>query len=165
MNQAAAIGLGAIAGATVFLGLPVARMKGLPKTVQGFLNAFATGILVFLLWDILAHAGGPVTAALVQRQRGTFAAMAIIFAVGVGAGLLGLVYFNRTVFSHLRHGTTTASPQRFPWRSQRAWGCTTFQKASRSASPRTSARSRSPASSPSASRSTTSQKGSASRRR
>src|SRR5258708_2961460 len=111
MNQAAAIGLGAIAGATVFLGLPVARMKGLPKTVQGFLNAFATGILVFLLWDILAHAGGPVTAALVQRQRGTFAAMAIIFAVGVGAGLLGLVYFNRTVFSHLRHGTTTASPQ------------------------------------------------------
>ena len=49
MNQAAAIGLGAIAGATVFLGLPVARMKGLPKTVQGFLNAFATGILVFLL--------------------------------------------------------------------------------------------------------------------
>src|SRR5260370_3870250 len=111
MNQAAAIGLGAIAGATVFLGLPVARMKGLPKTVQGFLNAFATGILVFLLWDILAHAGRPVTAALVQRQRGTFAAMAIIFAVGVGAGLLGLVYFNRAVFSHLRHGTTTASPQ------------------------------------------------------
>jgi zinc transporter, ZIP family len=109
MNQAAAIGLGAIAGATVFLGLPVARMKGLPKSVQGFLNAFATGILVFLLWDILAHAGGPVTAALEQSQRGTFAAMALIFAVGIGAGLLGLVYFNRTIFSHLRHGTANPS--------------------------------------------------------
>ena len=60
MNQAAAIGLGAIAGATVFLGLPVARIKGLPKSLQGFLNAFATGILVFLLWDILSHAGTPV---------------------------------------------------------------------------------------------------------
>src|ERR1700720_1924933 len=105
MSQAAAVGLGAIAGATVFLGLPVARMKGLPKSIQGLLNAFATGILVFLLWDILAHAGAPVTAALEQRHTSTFAAMASIFALGVGAGLLGLVYFNRTIFSHLRHGT------------------------------------------------------------
>src|SRR5450759_2428371 len=110
MSQAAAVGLGAIAGATVFIGLPVARMRGLPKSVQGFLNAFATGILVFLLWDILSHAGGPVTAALEQGQRGSFAAMALIFAAGVGAGLLGLVYFNRSVFSHLRHGTANPSP-------------------------------------------------------
>jgi len=109
MNQAAAIGLGAIAGATVFLGLPVARMKGLPKSIQGLLNAFATGILVFLLWDILAHAGGPVTAAVEQGRHGTFAAMALIFAVGIGAGLLGLVYFNRSVFSHLRSGATNPS--------------------------------------------------------
>src|SRR5487761_1028874 len=109
MNQTAAIGLGALAGATVFLGLPVARMKGLPKSIQGFLNAFATGILVFLLWDILAHAGGPVTAALEQSQRGTFTAMALIFAFGIAAGLLGLVYFNRTIFSHLRHGTANPS--------------------------------------------------------
>ncbi|TMG26635.1 MAG: zinc permease [Chloroflexi bacterium] len=83
MNQGAAIGLGAIAGATIFLGLPVARMHGLPKPVQGFLNAFATGILVFLLWDIVSHAAGPVEAAITQGHRGPFAAMA--------------------VFSHLRH--------------------------------------------------------------
>src|SRR5260370_16562143 len=105
MNQATAVALGAIAGGTIFLGLPVARMHGLPKPVQGFLNAFATGILVFLLWDILAHAGDPVKNALQHGSRGTFAAMAAIFALGVGAGLLGLVYFNRTLFSHLRHGT------------------------------------------------------------
>src|SRR6202049_3954882 len=109
MSQATAVLLGAIAGATIFLGLPVARLRGLPKAVQGFLNAFATGILVFLLWDILSHAGGPVTAALEQSQRSTFAAMAVIFAVGVGAGLLGLVYFNRTVFSQLRHGAANPS--------------------------------------------------------
>src|SRR5580700_2668644 len=35
--------------------------------------------------------------------------MALIFAVGIGAGLLGLVYFNRSVFSHLRHGTANPS--------------------------------------------------------
>jgi ZIP family zinc transporter len=111
MNQATTVLFGAIAGATIFIGLPVARLRGLPKSVQGFLNAFATGILVFLLWDILSHAGGPVTVALEQHQRGTFAAMALIFALGVGAGLLGLVYFNRTIFSHLRHSTANPSPR------------------------------------------------------
>ena len=111
MSQAGAVLLGAFAGGTVFLGLPVARMHGLPKSVQGFLNAFATGILVFLLWDILTHAAGPVEAAIAQGQRGPFAAMAAIFAAGVGLGLLGLVYFNRTVFSHLRHAHATPSPR------------------------------------------------------
>ena len=72
MSQTGAVALGALAGATVFLGLPVARMRGLPKGMQGFLNAFATGILVFLLWDILTHAGGPVEVALEQRNRGPF---------------------------------------------------------------------------------------------
>jgi len=111
MSQAAAVALGAIAGGTVFLGLPVARMHGLPKSVQGFLNAFATGILVFLLWDILTHAAGPVEAAISQGQRGPFAAMAVIFAVGIGAGLLGLVYFNRSIFGHLRHGAAPPNPR------------------------------------------------------
>src|SRR2546427_6739523 len=109
MSHAAAVALGGSAGGTVFLGLPVARMHGLPKSVQGFLNAFATGILIFLLWDILTHAAGPVEAAISQGHRGPFAAMALIFAVGIAVGLLGLVYFNRTVFSHLRHDHATPS--------------------------------------------------------
>jgi ZIP family zinc transporter len=108
MNQTAAIALGAIAGATIFLGLPIARVRGLPKAAQGFLNAFATGILVFLLWDILTHAAGPVEAAMVHTGQLWFPAMALIFALGIAAGLLGLVYFNRTLFSHLR--TAAASP-------------------------------------------------------
>ena len=111
MSQAAAVGLGAIAGATVFLGLPVARMHGLPKGVQGFLNAFASGILVFLLWDILTHAAGSVEVAITQGHRGPFAAMAVIFAVGIAAGLLGLLYFNRTLFGHLRHGAAPPPPR------------------------------------------------------
>src|SRR5260370_733372 len=53
MSQGTAVALGAVAGITIFLGLPVARMRGLSKGVQGFLNAFATGILIFILWDIL----------------------------------------------------------------------------------------------------------------
>jgi ZIP family zinc transporter len=111
MSQTSAVLLGALAGGTVFLGLPVARMHGLPKPVQGFLNAFATGILVFLLWDILSHAGGPVEAAIEQGHQGKFAAMALIFGAGIGVGLLGLVYFNRTVFGHLRHGSGAPNPR------------------------------------------------------
>jgi ZIP family zinc transporter len=107
MSQAAAVLLGALAGGTIFLGLPVARMRGLPRSAQGFLNAFATGILVFLLWDILTHSAGPVEAAIEQGHNGQFAAMAVIFAVGMAVGLMGLVYFNRYVFGHLRVANAT----------------------------------------------------------
>ncbi len=114
MSQLTAVALGAFAGITIFLGLPVARMRGLPKAVQGFLNAFATGILIFILWDILSHAGSRVDIALVGTRtgsKGPFVLMAIIFAVGIGAGLLGLVYFNRAIFGRLRHADHTPSPR------------------------------------------------------
>jgi ZIP family zinc transporter len=110
MSQATAVLLGAIAGATIFLGLPVARMRGLPKSVQGFLNAFATGILVFLLWDILTHATIPIEDALTSGDA-SFPLMALIFAVGIAAGLLGLVYFNRALFGRLKHDAHTPSPR------------------------------------------------------
>ena len=114
MSQGTAVLLGAIAGATIFLGLPVARLRGLPKAVQGFLNAFATGILVFLLWDILTHAADPVEQAMAAVRTGDggpFAILTIIFAGGIAAGLLGLVYFNRALFGRLKHDAHTPSPQ------------------------------------------------------
>jgi len=114
MSQATAVLLGAIAGATIFLGLPVARVRGLPKSVQGFLNAFATGILVFLLWDILSHAGEKVDLTVAGARAGDagpFVIIAGIFAVGIAAGLLGLVYFNRAIFGRLKHDAHTPSPQ------------------------------------------------------
>ena len=111
MSQLAAIGLGAIAGGTIFLGLPIARMRGLPTPVQGFLNAFATGILVFLLWDILSHAGEPVQAALSAKSGLSFPVLAAIFALGIAAGLLTLVYFNRALFGRLRHEAHAPAPR------------------------------------------------------
>jgi ZIP family zinc transporter len=114
MSQATAVALGAFAGATIFLGLPVARIKGLPKPVQGLLNAFATGILVFLLWDILSHGGAPVEKALISARSGAagpFVLMAVIFAGGIAVGLLGLVYFNRALFGRLKHGAQSPSPR------------------------------------------------------
>src|SRR5260370_8839189 len=106
MSQGMAVLLGAIAGITIFLGLPVARMHGLPKSVQGFLNAFATGILIFILWDILSHASGPVETALLGARtgsRGPFVWMALIFAVGIGPARLALVYFNPAPVGRFNH--------------------------------------------------------------
>src|SRR5947199_8652419 len=111
MSQTSAVLLGALAGGTIFLGLPVARMRGLPKPVQGFLNAFATGILVFLLWYILSHAGEPIEAAITDGLRCQFAALAVIFGAGVVVGLLGLLFFNLTVFRHLRFVHTNIMPR------------------------------------------------------
>ena len=104
MSHAAAAALGAIAGATIFIGLPVGRIRGISKTVQGMLNAVATGVLLFLLWDILSHAATPVEAGLAAVRHGdrSFVALVVIFAAGVGIGLLGLVYFNARLFGRTR---------------------------------------------------------------
>jgi len=100
MSHAAAAALGALAGATIFIGLPVGRIRGISKAVQGMLNAIATGVLLFLLWDILSHAAGPIEASLAAMHHGDrgFAALALIFAAGVGIGLLGLVYFKTNAY-------------------------------------------------------------------
>jgi ZIP family zinc transporter len=105
MSYQTTVLLGAIAGLTIFLGLPVARMRSTPKRLQGFLNAFATGILIFLLWDVLSKANQPVVTALGAAQKGdpaAFAALLAIFMGGLAAGLLSLIYFNRSLAERLR---------------------------------------------------------------
>ena len=96
MSYAQAVVLGAIAGLTIFIGLPVARIRRLSRGAQGFLNALATGVLVFLLWDILDHAGQPVKDALSDHGHGgpAFIGAAAVFAAGVVLGLVALTVFN-----------------------------------------------------------------------
>ena len=110
MSQSTAALLGAIAGLTIFIGLPVAKLRGLSKGLQGFLNAIATGVLVFLLWDILSNAGKPVESAL-THDRSLFWVLAAIFALGVAFGLLSLVYVNTHVLARLRPAAGNASPK------------------------------------------------------
>jgi ZIP family zinc transporter len=105
MSYGTTILLGAIAGLTIFLGLPVARLRKRPVRVQGFLNALATGILIFLLWDVLSKANEPVVTALNGVHTGDvarFTAMIVIFIGGLTTGLLSLIYFNRTLAGIVR---------------------------------------------------------------
>lgn len=92
--------LGAIAGFTIYLGLPVARLRNLSRSWQAFLNAVATGILVFLFWDVISKASEPIDHALDSAQKGSpgaFIGLIIVFAAGLTVGLMGLVYFERRV--------------------------------------------------------------------
>src|ERR1700704_1159337 len=110
MSHAAAAALGAIAGATIFIGLPIGRVRGISRGVQGFLNAVATGVLIFLLWDILTHAIGPIEVALLAAHHGDrgFAPLVLIFAIGLGTGLLGLVYVNGRLFGRTKNAAPAA---------------------------------------------------------
>ena len=97
--------LGAIAGLTIYLGLPIARLRNPSKMLQVFLNSLATGILIFLFWDIVSKASEPIHEALGSAQKGDpgqFIFLLLIFAAGLGIGLMGLVYFDMLVIRRRR---------------------------------------------------------------
>jgi ZIP family zinc transporter len=86
--------LGAIAGLTIFLGLPMARMPGVSPQLKAFLTATATGILLFLFWDVLSEAIEPVEHALDVRAWGRFSGVSAIALGGFVVGLMSLVYYD-----------------------------------------------------------------------
>src|SRR5438128_979753 len=94
MSTAQTLLLGALAGCTIFIGLPVARLRNVPANVRSMLAAVATGILVFLLWDVLTNAVKPVESALTAGHDGRFLWLATLLTAGFGAGLLTLVYYD-----------------------------------------------------------------------
>jgi ZIP family zinc transporter len=87
--------LGAIAGFTIFLGLPLGRVRNPAPRLKAALNAVAIGILLFLLWDVLGQAWEPTDAALSDHAWGTAAADGLVLAIGLGIGLVGLVRYDR----------------------------------------------------------------------
>jgi ZIP family zinc transporter len=94
MSTAQIFLLGAIAGATIFLGLPVGRMQRLGPNARSGLSALATGILVFLFWDVMSNAVDPTEAALKAHDWGKFAELSVLGSVGFVAGLMSLVYYD-----------------------------------------------------------------------
>ena len=92
--------LGGIAGLTIFLGLPMGRMRRLSNAARAFLNAAAAGILLFLFVEVMQHGIEPVEVALTAAsERGGswvhFAWLAVLFVSLFALGALGLVYYDR----------------------------------------------------------------------
>ncbi len=92
--------LGAIAGLTIFLGLPMALMPNVSRMKKGFLNALAMGILLFLIIDVLSAAWQPTKLAAVAGYTGKGPAtdgvidLLALFG-GLGLGLLGLALYEQ----------------------------------------------------------------------
>jgi zinc transporter, ZIP family len=100
LSTAEILVLGAIAGFTIFLGLPLGRLRNTDPRLRAGLSALAAGILLFLLWDVLAHGVEPVEAALEESVEGNggwgeFIGFAALLAGGVVAGMMSLVYYER----------------------------------------------------------------------
>jgi ZIP family zinc transporter len=100
MNFASTIALGGIAGFTIYLGLPVARIKNPSRAWQNFLNSLAVGILVFLFYDMLEHAFEPIKESMATAKTGSageFLGLIALFVIGFAVGLVALIYFDRVM--------------------------------------------------------------------
>jgi len=103
--------LGLIAGGTIFLGLPIARLKNVKTGTKAFLNAVSTGILIFLLVEITGHLIEEIeemVGTAVQGGRGLLHAYQYggLFVLGFSLGLLGLVFFERRFIGAAKDQTT-----------------------------------------------------------
>jgi ZIP family zinc transporter len=94
--------LGAVAGLTIFLGLPIGRLRNPMPKVKALLNAVAIGILTFLLWDVLDHAWSPTDAALSKHDYAVAVRDGAVMLGCIAIGLLGLVYFDRWIARRAR---------------------------------------------------------------
>ena len=100
--------LGAVAGFTIFLGLPVGRIRNVSTSTAAFLNAGAAGVLIFLLIETTEHAFEPVEESLAHvtvesgGTWGDFIGKSLLFAAAFAVGLLGLVYYERWMESRMR---------------------------------------------------------------
>ena len=101
-------GLGLLAGGTIFLGLPVARLRRVSTKTKAFLNAASTGVLIFLLVEITGHLLEGLEE-LIERAVEAHTALTGawqyggLFALGFSLGLLGLVFFEQRYLGGARN--------------------------------------------------------------
>ncbi|HEX8099867.1 MAG TPA: ZIP family metal transporter [Actinomycetota bacterium] len=94
------VALGAIAGLTIFLGLPMGRLKNPRARVKALLNAASAGILLFLLFEIFHGAFEPLEEAVEHLHEGDggwgpVLGMGAVLVAGLAGGLLSLLYLSR----------------------------------------------------------------------
>lgn len=116
MTFAQTVLLGAIAGFTIFIGLPIGRLKVFSEKARAFTSMISAGIILFLLIDIFTHIAEPIEAAL-KGDNGApdfreAVVLTVVFLAGFGVGLLGLVLFEQRFLSHNPGGKNALPPTR-----------------------------------------------------
>ncbi len=94
--------LGALAGFTIFLGLPIGRLQLLSSRARVALAMFSVGILVFLLVDVLSQGFAITEDAVTAYKDGTGSlghavALALLLVVGFALGSAGLGILERRI--------------------------------------------------------------------
>jgi ZIP family zinc transporter len=87
--------LGALAGFTIYLGLPFARLQLLGARTRVALAMFAVGVLAFLFVDVMEHGFGIVEKAVQgykdgEQSFGHIVGLALLLGGGFAAGCAGL---------------------------------------------------------------------------
>jgi zinc transporter, ZIP family len=100
VSDAEIVLLGAIAGFTIYLGLPIGRLQNPVPGLRAWLNAIAIGILLFLFWDVLSAGIEPVETSVVAASQHSGSWWRVIgfgalLSATVAVGLLSLVYYDR----------------------------------------------------------------------
>ncbi len=100
MSFAQTVALGALAGFTIYLGLPVGRLQLLGTRARVALAMFAVGVLAFILVDVLSHGVSIVEGTLTQvkHHHATVAYLVwlvVLLAGGFAAGSAGLAMIER----------------------------------------------------------------------
>ena len=100
MSFGQTVALGALAGFTIYLGLPVGRLRLLSSRSRVALAMFSVGILAFIFVDVLEHAQEIVDGALsgYRDGRSGFGHLALLvglIAVGFTVGSAGLGILER----------------------------------------------------------------------
>src|SRR5881397_2747266 len=105
--------LGFIAGATIFLSLPLGRLRSAAPRLKSFLNAASAGILLFLLFEIFHDAFEPLEEAVKDVHEAVggwgpvFGYGAVLFT-GLALGLLSLLYM--VAFQRSRRSSPRIGP-------------------------------------------------------
>jgi zinc transporter, ZIP family len=81
--------LGALAGFTIYIGLPLGRIPTLTRGARVALAMFSVGVLAFIFVDVLSHGLGIVSSALaaVKHGHGSASHLVLLFVL-LGAGFL-----------------------------------------------------------------------------
>ena len=103
--------LGALAGFTIYLGLPFGRLQLLSRRMRVALSMFAVGVLAFLFVDVFEHAFGIVEDAVNSFKNGDKSlaetvGLAALLGGGFAAGSAGLAMLERW----MRPGKAAAPP-------------------------------------------------------
>src|SRR5665213_3281831 len=102
MGFAETVALGAIAGSTIYLGLPFGRIERVDDRLRVALAMFSVGILAFIFMDVTSHGQQVVADALTsyRHHHSSFGHVIVMFAMlaaGFTVGAVGISAAERAV--------------------------------------------------------------------